>query len=62
MHFATVGTSSRSERTMAEAPVFIPADQTYIEFIPGASATTLSVPAISHSKESITIQTAHVRP
>lgn len=62
MHFATVGTSSRSERTMAEAPVFIPADQTRIEFIPGASATTLSVPAISHSKESITIQTAHVRP
>ena len=62
MQFATVGTTSRSERTMAEAPVFVPADHTHIEFIPGTSATSLSMPAKSHSKETITYQTAQVRP
>jgi len=60
MQFATMGTTTRSERTMAEAPVFIPADQTHIEFIPGASSTSLAVPAKSHSKESITYQTAQL--
>lgn len=57
MHFATVGTAvgtaSRSDRTMAEAPVFIPADETRDEFIPGASVTSLAVPAKTRSKETI---------
>jgi len=62
MHFATVDSTSRSEGTMAEAPVFIPADEIGIEFIPGATVASLAVPAKSHSKDTITVQAVQHRP
>lgn len=58
MHFATVGTMSRSDGTMAEAPVFIPADEIQIEFIPGVSTVSVAVPAKTQSKDRLGYQTA----
>ena len=60
MHFATIGTMSRSDRTMAEAPVFVPADGVQVEFISGGSATRLPVPAKTHLKDTVSFQTAQL--
>ena len=62
MHFAPAGTMSRSDGTMTEAPVFIPADGIQVEFIPGASATSLAVPAKTQSKDTVSYQTVQLRP
>ncbi len=62
MHFAPAGTMSRSDGTMTEAPVFIPADGIQVEFIPGASATSLAVPAKTQSKNTVSYQTVQLRP
>ena len=62
MHFATVGTMSRADRMMAEAQLFVPADEVQVEFIPGASAASLPVPAKTHSKDTVTYQMAQLRP
>lgn len=56
MRFATVGTVSRSDRTMTEARVFVPADEVQLEFIPGASASSLPVPPKTHSKDAVTAE------
>ena len=40
MHLASI-TQSEGTRTTHEVPVFLPADQIYLEFIPGASISSL---------------------
>jgi hypothetical protein len=54
MRFATDGTMTRLDRTMAEAQVFVPADEVQVEFIPGTSTTSLPVPTKTHSKDTVT--------
>jgi hypothetical protein len=41
MQFASVTPQSDGTRTMGEAPVFLPADQTLVEFVPGRSTPDL---------------------
>jgi hypothetical protein len=40
-----------SDGMTVEPFVFIPAEQTQVEFVPGASNTTLAVPAHTKSKD-----------
>src|SRR6266404_33138 len=49
--FTTTGTVTQSDRTMADAPVFVPADEVSREFNPGASTAILTVPEQSKSKD-----------
>ncbi|KAH9044175.1 hypothetical protein EDB84DRAFT_1559033 [Lactarius hengduanensis] len=62
MHFAPGGTMSRSEGTTTEAPVFVPADEIQVEFVPGASVTSLAVPSKTQSKDTAAYQTVQLRP
>ncbi|KAH8997695.1 hypothetical protein EDB86DRAFT_897693 [Lactarius hatsudake] len=62
MHFAPGGTMSRSEGTTTEAPVFVPADEIQVEFVPGASAASLAVPPKTQSKDAVAYQTVQLRP
>ncbi|KAI9442708.1 hypothetical protein H4582DRAFT_2073297 [Lactarius indigo] len=62
MHFAPAGTMSRSEGTTTEAPVFVPADEIQVEFVPGASAASLAVPPKTQSKDVVAYQTVQLRP
>ncbi|KAI9456852.1 hypothetical protein BJY52DRAFT_536213 [Lactarius psammicola] len=51
IHFRTVGTVSQSNGMMAEPFVFVPAEQIQLEFVPGASNTTLPMPAKTKTKD-----------
>jgi len=53
LHFRTNGTVTLSDRMTVEPFVFIPAEQTQVEFVPGASNTTLAVPAHTKSKSKV---------
>ena len=41
---------------MAEARVFIPADEVQVEFVPGSSTVSLPVPAKRQSKDTVGYQ------
>ncbi|KAH9170126.1 hypothetical protein EDB89DRAFT_2191177 [Lactarius sanguifluus] len=49
-------------RTTTEAPVFVPADEIQVEFVPGASAASLAVPPKTQSKDAVAYQTVQLRP
>ncbi|KAI9456847.1 hypothetical protein BJY52DRAFT_535964 [Lactarius psammicola] len=62
MHFTTAGIATHSDRILAEPFVFVPAEQIQPESVPGASNTTLAVPAKTKSRDMPDYQISWLHP